>query len=51
MTWNDKKQTLTIDARKGSFDDMLQRRTFKVVLPNGQSKEVTYTGKKLNINF
>ncbi|MDE6549875.1 MAG: DUF5110 domain-containing protein, partial [Muribaculaceae bacterium] len=51
MIWNDKKRTLTIDARKGSFDGMLQTRTFKVVLPDGKSKEVKYSGKRLNITL
>ncbi len=51
MTWNDKKHTLTIDARKGSFDGILKTRTFKAVLPTGQSKEVTYTGKKVTITL
>ncbi len=51
MNWNDKKRTLTIDARKGSFDGMLKNRTFKVLLPEGQSKEVVYSGKRISIKF
>lgn len=51
FVWNDKKQTLTIDARKGSFDGMLKERTFNVVLPDGKRKEVAYTGKRTTVRF
>ena len=51
MKWNDRSRTLTIGARKGDYDGMLKSRTFKVVTPDGSSKEVTYTGKKLNVKF
>ena len=32
FTWNNETSTLTIGKRKGSFKDMLQSRTFKVVI-------------------
>ena len=51
MTWNDKKRTLTIDAIKGSFDGMLKKRTFNVVLSDGQSREVKYSGKRASVSF
>lgn len=51
MNWDDKKQTLTIDARKGSYDGMLQSRTFKVVMPDGNAKEVKYSGKRLTVRM
>lgn len=50
MTWNDKKNTLTIGQRQGSFDGMLNTRTFIVKTPKGE-KTVTYKGQKTTINF
>ena len=34
--YNDAQKTLTIGARKGSFDGMLQKRRFNVILVNAQ---------------
>ncbi len=51
MHWNDRKQTLTIDARKGSFDGMLTQRTFKVVMPDGVSKDIKYNGQKITVKM
>lgn len=51
MTWNDKARTLTIAARRGSFKGMLAKRTFKVLLPDGRNKQVTYTGKKVSVKM
>lgn len=51
MVWNDKSRTLTIAARRGSFKGMLAKRTFKVQLPDGTSKSVTYTGKKVSVKM
>lgn len=31
FTWDDAQQTLTIGAREGSFDGMLQKRTFNII--------------------
>lgn len=49
--WNEKSQTLTVDTRKGNFNGMIQRRNFTIILPDGQQKSVTYSGRKLNIHF
>lgn len=46
MRWNDRKRTLTIDARKGEYDGMLQSRTFRVATPDGRTKDVTYNGRR-----
>ncbi len=46
MRWDDRKRTLTIDARKGAYDGMLQSRTFRVTTPDGSSKDVTYNGRR-----
>lgn len=51
MKWDDKKHTLTIGTRKGSYDGMLNSRTFRVTTPFGQSKDVTYTGKKMTVKM
>jgi alpha-D-xyloside xylohydrolase len=51
MTWNDAKRTLTLDARKGSFDGMLTERTFEVQQLNGATKTVTYQGKKVTVKL
>ncbi|MFC7345677.1 TIM-barrel domain-containing protein [Chryseobacterium zhengzhouense] len=49
--WNDKSKTLTIDSRKGNFKGMIDKRNFNVMLPDGQHKSVSYSGKKVNVNF
>jgi len=49
--WNEKSRTLTIDSRKGNFKGMMDKRTFNVMLPDGQKKSVSYSGKKVNVNF
>ena len=37
--YNDTQKTLTIGARKGSFDGMLQKRRFNVILVNAQNNQ------------
>ncbi|MDP9955873.1 alpha-D-xyloside xylohydrolase [Epilithonimonas hungarica] len=49
--WNEKSKTLTIDSRKGNFKGMIDKRNFNLILPDGQEKSVSYSGKKLNVNF
>ncbi|MFC3158440.1 TIM-barrel domain-containing protein [Chryseobacterium arachidis] len=49
--WNEKSKTLTIDSRKGNFKGMIDKRTFNVMLPDGQKKSVSYSGKKVNVDF
>jgi alpha-D-xyloside xylohydrolase len=62
FNWNERKKTLTIGERKGSFPGMLTSRTFNLVLVgNGKGvgenttgnpdKTITYTGKKLTLHF
>ena len=46
MTWNDAKRTLTIDARRGCYEGMLDERKFTVRMPDGSEKTVLYKGKK-----
>ena len=40
MTWNDAKRTLTIDARRGCYEGMLDERKFTVRMPDGSEKTV-----------
>ena len=49
--WNEKSKTLTINSRKGNFKGMIDKRNFNLILPNGQQKSVSYSGKKVTINF
>jgi alpha-glucosidase len=51
MHWDDKKRTLTVDDRTGTFPGMLAIRHLVVVLPDGSRKTVTYTGRKVRIGF
>lgn len=51
MNWNDANNTLTIGARKGQYNGMLEKRQFTVKTMNGKSKTVTYTGKKVKVKL
>ncbi|MCU7552276.1 DUF5110 domain-containing protein [Chitinophagaceae bacterium LB-8] len=62
FSWDDKKRTLTISNRNGSFPVMLDSRKFNIVIVNtGKSvgentvnepdKVITYTGKKVAVKF
>jgi alpha-D-xyloside xylohydrolase len=52
--YNDAEGTLTIDDRKGSFEEMLTNRTFRVVFigkSNSEPKTVQYNGYKTVIKL
>ena len=51
LQWNDRKRTLTIGKREGSFKGMLENRTFRIQLPGGLSKTVEYAGNKVEVNL
>lgn len=51
LTRNDAKRTLTIDARRGCYEGMLDERKFTVRMPDGSEKTVLYKGKKINVKF
>ncbi len=61
FNWDEAKKTLTISDRNGSFPGMLNERKFNVVIVGmnkglGDSisqpdKVITYTGKKITVNF
>jgi len=49
--WNEKSKTLIVEARKGKFNGMIEKRNFSLLLPDGQQKTVSYSGKKINVSF
>ncbi len=59
--WNDKAKRLTIHTRVGEFEGMINQRIFKIVIvdentpafgvPATNVKEITYTGKKINLKW
>ncbi len=51
FSWHDRTQTLTIGARKGSYDGMLATRQFTIVLPDGCEQSVVYDGRRLNVKL
>ena len=55
FTYNNKTRQLTIGARQGSYDGMIQERKFRItVVKDGHKSEVktvTYTGKKVSVNL
>jgi alpha-D-xyloside xylohydrolase len=62
FTWDDKRKTLTIDDRNGSFPGMLQSRTFQIMMPDSNkavgdktgsvaAKLISYSGKKVVAKF
>ena len=55
FTWKDKSGNLTIAARKGSYDGMLQDRQFRVILikdgVESAPKTVKYSGKKVTVRL
>lgn len=51
INWDNSTRKLTIGQRKGSFNGMLANRTFTVILNDGTTKTVNYTGKKVVTKF
>ena len=61
MKYNEATNTITIDARKGSFNGMLEKRIFRIniISPNNakhldfdaSDKEATYEGNKITIKI
>ena len=51
MTWDDSARRLTIGARKGEYKGMIAERKFRVVLPDGKEKTVSYKGKKVSVKI
>ena len=51
MNWDNASRILTIGARKGEYNGMLQKRQFIVKAIDGNSKTVTYTVKKIRVKL
>ncbi len=59
--WDDAARKLTVNSREGAYPGMLSRRKFNVVIvdtnsgigdkPMKVSKSISYTGKKITVNF
>ena len=48
ISWNDRSRTLTVGDRKGEYPGMLSERSFTVVLPDGTSRKLSYSGKAVS---
>jgi alpha-glucosidase len=49
MRWDNGHRILTIGDRQGNYPGMLTTRHLIIALPDGSTKEVTYTGSKLAV--
>ena len=49
--WNQKKQQLTIDRRRGSYPGMPVKRRFIIKEPFGTARTVDYNGKAVKLNY
>ena len=51
LSWDDAGRTLTIGARKGTYNGMLKSRKFVVDVPGGKSRTVSYNGKAVTVKL
>lgn len=51
MVWDDQNKSFTAGARIGTYPGMLTTRHLVLVLPDGTSKSVTYTGANLSVHL
>lgn len=62
FNWSDASRELTIDARKGQFEGMTAKRTFRIILVTGRKpvpflsadagyKEIHYEGNEMSLRF
>lgn len=51
MRWDDQSRTLTIGARKGSYDGMLKERKFNITTPDGKRQTVNYSGSQVTVKM
>jgi alpha-D-xyloside xylohydrolase len=49
--WNQEKQQLTIDRRRGSYPGMPLKRRFTIQEPYGTARTIDYNGKAVKLNF
>ena len=48
MQWKETSRTLTIGERKGEYPGMIRERKFTVILPDGRSQTVSYSGQSVS---
>ena len=51
LQWDDKRHTLTIGRRQGSYPDMIENRMFTIVMPDGRQQEVRYDGGETSVRI
>jgi hypothetical protein len=52
MTWSDATRTLALEpGAPAAATDVVRQRAFRVVLPDGQAKDVTYNGRRVTVVF
>ena len=49
--WNDRARTLTIGTRHGNYPGMIMSRKFNIILPDGQTKQVDYSGSEITVSL
>lgn len=47
--WDEASRTLTIEKRKGNYEEMIRNRTFRVQLVRGENFIVKYIGKRVKV--
>ena len=51
FNWKNSARTLTIAARKGQYNGMLDKRVFNILLQDGTRKSVEYVGNEVKVKF
>lgn len=51
MRWDDRRRTLTLDARQGAFEGMAKSRSITVNLAGGKSTTLTYSGRRVKVRL
>ena len=51
LIWNDNARTLTVSARRGSFDGMCATREWNVCVVGEAAQTVTYTGEEITVQL
>ncbi|MCQ2432992.1 MAG: DUF5110 domain-containing protein, partial [Clostridia bacterium] len=51
LCWNDAARTLTVSARRGTFEGMAETRTLLIRAVGGKTTEITYSGKAVTITL
>ncbi len=51
LIWNDRQRTLTVGHRKGQYKGMIQSRQFRVVMPDGTTRTIDYSGSEVSVKL